>query len=375
VVDYLTEIPLPGRAPSEWLDSPLAVARRAGTNEISWPGFVAGPENRLVASALSRLLESARESSSESASGSRTRCNPTVLALFGRSGTGKTHLSRGVVRHWQQERGVDAAVYVTASDFRRQFAAAVGNESLLEFRRRYRGCQLLAVDDLHQLPATKHLWQELRYTLDVHEEQGGVVVVTSTRPATMLSNLPPDLRSRLAAALTLQLAAPGDAARALIVRQVSAALGRNVSNDAAQRLAAGVSGTASELLGALFELWTATLTNDRNDMASANRVLAARAARRPSVHEIIAVVARYCVQSQKLLKSASRKQSTVFARALVVYLARELNAATYDEIGRALGGRDHTTIMHNYHKIDSDRKLDAAIQETIDDLRRILLTR
>jgi chromosomal replication initiator protein len=298
-----------------------------------------------------------------------------LLALFGQSGTGKTHLSRGLVRHWQRVRGADCAVYVTASDFRRQFAAAMGNDSLLEFRCRFRAPELLAIDDLHQLPSNKHLWQELRYTLDDHEEQGGYVVATSDRPPSTLSNIPPDLRSRLASGLTLQLAAPGDAARARIVRQVSAAIGRSLSDDVAQRIASGVRGTASDLIGAMFELWTAVSAGDLSDATRAERLLAARGLRRPGLREIIAVVAKYCGQSQKILRSSSRKQSTVFARGLAAYLARELGGATYDEIGRALGGRDHTTIMHSHNKIDSDRQRDPAIQETIDGLRRILMTR
>jgi chromosomal replication initiator protein len=58
-----------------------------------------------------------------------------------------------------------------------------------------------------------------------------------------------------------------------------------------------------------------------------------------------------------------------------VYLARDLGRAKYEEIGRALGGRDHTTMMHNYAKIDSDRQRDPAIQNSIDELQRILLAR
>ena len=77
----------------------------------------------------------------------------------------------------------------------------------------------------------------------------------------------------------------------------------------------------------------------------------------------------------KLLKSRSRKQSVVFARGLVVYLARELAAASYHEIGRALGGRDHTTMMHNYRNIERDRMQSSATQESLTELQRVLLCR
>ena len=76
--------------------------------------------------------------------------------------------------------------------------------------------------------------------------------------------------------------------------------------------------------------------------------------------EIVAIVAKYYGLPQKQLKSSSRKHAVVQGRATIIYLARELTGASYDEIGRALGGRDHTTIMHNYKKIERDRQRDLA---------------
>jgi chromosomal replication initiator protein len=78
--------------------------------------------------------------------------------------------------------------------------------------------------------------------------------------------------------------------------------------------------------------------------------------------------------AQKDLKSSSRRQSIVTARAVAIYLARELGWASYDLIGRTLGGRDHTTIMHNYRKIERERTQDPAIQEAIDVLTRVIRT-
>lgn len=368
MVDYLTEIPLPGRR----LAPPLvgATARRAG---VALPTFVAGPENRLVAATVTRLLDAARAPSTATLHGNgAARFAPPVIALFGPSGTGKTHLAHGLVCYWQGQRGPEAAEYVTAGDFRRRFHDAIRGDAVVEFRRHFRDRQLLAIDDLHHLPADQHLLQELRYLLDDYEDRGGTVVVTSNRPASTLANMTPDLCSRLASGLMLQLAAPETAARLRVIRQTSAAIGRALSDDAAHRLAAGVTGATTNLIGALFELCLAAPGQEASDDHRAVQLLATR---RPSLREIIAVVARYTRVPQKQLKSGSRKRSIVFARAVAAYLARELAAASYLEIGRALGGRDHTTIMHNYHKIDRDRMRHPATQETLDELRRILLSR
>jgi chromosomal replication initiator protein len=366
VVDYLTEIPLPGRK----LAPPRAGASDRRAQVVS-PSFVAGRENRLVATTLTRLLDAAGARSAAPSNGA-TRFVPTVLALFGSSGIGKTHLAHGLVRSWQQQRGAEAAEYTTATDFRREFHEAIRCDAVVEFRRNFRSRQLLAIDDLHHLPADASLLQELRYTLDDYEDRGATVVVTSNRPASMLAHMSPDLCSRLASGLTVQIAAPGTAARLHVVRQTSAAIGRALSDDAARRLATGVSGTTNDLIGALFKLCLATPNQEASDADRAEQFLTTR---RPTLREIIAVVARYTQVSQKQLKSGSRKQSTVFARAVTVYLARELAGASYLEIGRALGGRDHTTIMHSYRKIEHDRLRCPATQETLNELRRILLSR
>jgi chromosomal replication initiator protein len=342
---------------------------------VQLPSFVAGPENRLVAATFRRLFGRAELPRSDTVDSSPRDSVPTVIALFGPSGTGKTHLSRGLVRHWQRTRGDDSADYVTAQDFRQRLVEAMDQDAVAQFRRRFRSRELLVIDDLQRLPADEYLQHELRFTLDAYEESSGVVLVTSHRPVTGLGNLTPDLRSRLASGLMLQLAAPGEAARVRIVQHVAAMLRRPLSDDAVSQLAAGLRGTVSQLIGALYELYSAVPAGAAASIKDAGRLLEDRTARQPLLSEIIAIVARYYNLPQKQLKSSSRKHAVVQGRATAIYLARELTGASYDEIGRALGGRDHTTIMHNYKKIERERQHDLATQEALDDLRRILLSR
>jgi chromosomal replication initiator protein len=367
MLDYVTDIPLPGR-----ILSPPDAPFNGHTTREPLPAFVAGPENRLVAGAIGALMRS----TSRATDAPRTnRFAPTVLVLFGPSGTGKTHLAQGLVRHWQAEIGEENATYTTAADFRHRLNDAIKRQAELEFRTEFRGRQLLAIDDLQHLPGDDHVLQILRYTLDDYEDRGGTVVVTSTQPMNELPNLPPDLRSRLASGLALQLAPPGDAARVRIIRHAAHALGRPLSDEAADRLAHGLEGTANNLHSAVFELCSSANSDRTSDVSRAEQWLAARAGRQPTLREITAVVARHQNMPQSQLKSSSRRQSIVFARGLVAYLARELAAASYDQIGRALGGRDHTTILHSYRKIARQRERDPQTQQLLEHLRRILLCR
>jgi chromosomal replication initiator protein len=370
VVDQIAAIPLPGRN----VVSHTSRMTSADEAAVNLPAFIAGPENRLVAAMFDRLLVRA-ESPATAPAPTQKRLPLAVLSLFGPSGVGKTHLSQGLVHHWQRCRGQASAEYVTAQDFRRQFNEAMSGNAAPRFRERFRTRELIAIDELHRLPSDDYLLQELRATLDALDDKGSLVVVTSTRPVTTLSNLSPDLLSRLAAGLMLQLAAPGIAARTRIVQQVSSALGRTLSDAAVQQLAAGLHGTASRLVGAIFELFSELRNGNSANADHATRLLASRDSCQPTPREIVALVARHYGVPQKLLKSNSRKQYIVRARATAVYLARELSGASYDQIGRLLGGRDHTTIMHNFRKVDRERQHDFTLQETLDELSRILLSR
>jgi chromosomal replication initiator protein len=367
VAEFIQEIHLPGSAIASALDaSPMRGAPSPGST------FVAGPENRVVASTISLFMQSLFDRGNERLS---RRLTPGVIALVGPNGSGKTQLARGVVGHWQGQCGMESSVYVTAADFRREFTDAIHGDAVLEFRRRYRELNLLAIDDLHRLPDNAYLLEELRNTLDVLEENGGAVIVTSTRRIGTLANIGPDIRSRLTRGVVLQLAPPGPQARVRIVRHKAAGLGRLFSNDEARQLAGRNHGTTNNLLGAVVEYCTTERTSAASDATARESLRADLAARRPAIHEIVAVVARYERLQQSQLKSSSRRRQFVFARGMVAYLARELSDASYEQIGRALGGRDHTTVIHSYRKIDRQRQRDPATQETLDELRRILLTR
>ena len=360
MLDCVTEIPLPGR-----VLVPSKAQPRNGAARNPLPSFVAGPENHLVAGAFTQLLQT-----STATADAAKPFTPALLILFGPSGTGKSHLATGLVRHWQTQFGESSATYTTAADFRHRLNDAIKRQAELAFRDEFRGSELLVIDDLQHLPADDYAFQELRYTLDDYEERGATVVITSSEAVNLLPNLPADLRSRLSAGLALQLAPPGAAARVRIINHAATAIDCPISGDTAERLAKGVEGNANNLFRALFEL-----SSTSGSTQAADDLLAAHTARRPTIREITAIVARNQNVPQSQLKSSSRKQSIVFARGLIVFLARELADLSYEEIGRALGGRDHTTIIHNYRKIAHECETNPQTAQTLETLRRLLLSR
>jgi chromosomal replication initiator protein len=357
VVDLVTEIPLPGRT---FCAAPAV--DRALPPRVTIGAFIAGPENRLTASAVNGLLEA-------TADDAEVRPALSVLAIHGTTGTGKSHLARGLVRSWQERFGSDSAEFISASDFRHSLADAIKRDAVSEFREQIRNRRLLAIDDLDRLPRDEYVQQELRATLDACDEAAAMIVVTSSSPVTTLRNLAADVRSRLAAGLELRLAPPDEAARERLAQHVSAALGKPLSAEAARRLAAGVSGTAGDVLGALFDLQAELSRPIGSDVRAVERYLASRAANRPTMRAILQTVAKYYRVPQKVLKSSSRRQSAVTARAMAVYLGREFAGLSYERIGEAVGGRDHSTVMHNYRKVAAALATDTVTREAVADLQ------
>ncbi len=317
--------------------------------------FVAGPENRLPVVALEQLLTG--EADLESLSWA------SPLVLIGMAGSGKSLLVRGIVRRWFSFLGEKGVAYFSATDFARQLQAARSDGSIDALRTHLRGLKLLVIDDLHKLPASPAIQYEFRDLLDIYSETGATVLCTSRTSPTSQLQLDAGLRDRLSGALLLWLNHPGSAARLELLKMAVVERGTKINDRQLRVLAESVTGPASQVIRSLRE-WEVAISV--GSIPASKRIPL-------SEKEIIAVVARYFGLTQTALKGPARRKTLVFARSIAVYLLRTLTSATYAQIGRALGNRDHTTIMHAMDSIQTSLTGDTRTQKTLEDLERILL--
>jgi chromosomal replication initiator protein len=340
--------------------------------------FIAGPENRLAAVAIESLLQERP-----------SRYNP--LVLLGAPGTGKTHLARGLAECWAARHSLPPAsvVYCTASDFANDLKAAIEAETTQEFRERVREASLLVIENLTQLQTRRVAQQELIHSLDAVVDQGGQVVVTSHTAPERIINLSPDLCSRLAAGLTVPLMAPAAATRLAIVERLAELRSIPITPPAARALADGLNGIAPELLGALLQLDVQSqLTLDSaaaNTAANSEigaRTIDTRAVRQwladrrlrlqPSLRTIAKLAAKYFGLRVAELISPSRRRAVVQARAIAMYLGRQLTAKSLEQLGKHFGGRDHTTVLHSYRSIEARLQSDPTTRRAVSDIRKAL---
>ena len=341
------------------------------------PSFIVGPENELIVSPLERLL------SDVDLADAATLFNP--LVLVGPSGSGKSQLAQGIVRHWRRRLEPMQIEYFTAADFCRETQAATDESRLAAWRTHIRSLRLLVIEDLQRLRPRAAFQQELRHAIDAIVAGGGIVVVTAEREATSLAHLDSGLRDRLTAGLTVRLQRPSLAARKAILQLAANARGLMLTDQELARLAQREAGSSAELIGRVASL------RPSGSLPLAGRagegVIASTRVPTPSpqgggeqtvpnntarLKQIIAVTARYFTVTQAALLGPSRRTSLVEARNVAVHLARRLTSLSYADIGRGLGGRDHTTIMHAERRVSDRLAHDPAVQQAVDELDRLL---
>jgi chromosomal replication initiator protein len=323
--------------------------------------FVCGPENQLLAEAVDSLLHR-----------SPSPYNPLVLC--GPPGTGKSHVARGIARHWRsQDRDV---LFTNGADFARSFATALDKETIAGWRSRHRDTSLFILEDLTQLSGKGPAMSELLYTLDAVREQQGQVLLTTCLPPRHIAGIPPALAARLVGGLVLQLSPPGPAARLALVEQFARLCAIDLAPSATRLLADGLAVTPPELMGAITELSVRCkidgepITTDRvRAFVAASRNTGAM---RPSIRSIARLSARYFGLKPGELTSSTRRRAVVQARNVAIYLARQVSGNSLEQLGAYFGGRDHTTILHGYRTIESRYRTDPTIRQALSELRRLL---
>jgi chromosomal replication initiator protein len=332
--------PQPRVAPRQKQREPAAPKRARRWRRLS--EFVVGPCNRVAhASALS-VVEAPGDGA-----------NP--LVLYGPVGTGKTHLLQGVYAGLRQARPDWRVCYVTAEDFTNRFVQARFQGKFGAFRKHFRECDALLLDDLHFL-ASKHATQEeFLHTFDALQADGRQVVVTCDCHPRLADVLLPELTDRLLGGALWGLTPPDADTRLAILRARSLRADPAIPEEVLAFLAQQLRGNVRELEGALNGVaHYGRVTGRPVDLAVAREALAdllRHAVRVVQLADVDRAVCRVLRLEDGALQSKQRAWAVSHPRMLAMYLARKHTAASYSEVGQHFGGRNHSTAVAAEKKV------------------------
>ncbi|MBM3944804.1 MAG: chromosomal replication initiator protein DnaA, partial [SAR202 cluster bacterium] len=294
------------------------------------------------------------------------------LFLYADVGLGKTHLLHAI-GHALFAKGLQP-VYSTTEEFTNEYIKAIREGRTEEFRARYRTADVLLLDDIQFLIGKEQTQEGFFHTFNALHMANRQVVVTSDRPVGALALLEDRVQSRLAGGLVADIQAPDLETRLAILRAKADSMRRVFSQDVLQFLAERIHRNIRELEGSLNRLTAyADLVDVDVTVEAAHKVVAEslnQAKRpRPTERSVVDAVSSYFRIDKDTLLGRRRDKQTALARQVAMYLLREEAQLGFSQIGRALGGKDHSTALHACQKIAQQSAVDAHLRQDLLNIR------
>ncbi len=332
--------------------TPRAVASEQPDNSRGYPApllnpkytfgtFIVGNSNRLAHAAMLAVAEHPGES-----------YNP--LFLYGGTGLGKTHLLHALGQHpnvrWRRVR------YVSSETFTNDLINAIRTQTTDEFRHTYREIDVLLIDDIQFIGGKEATQEEFFHTFNHLYAANKQIVISSDRHPRAIPTLEERVRSRFEGGMITDIQPPDLEMRIAILRAKVDAMGIAVPNDVIDFIAHKVQTNIRELEGALTRvIGYARLMNTPLSMELTTSVLQDIVRQQPlTVEQVLNVIADYYHVELTDLTGRSRNKEVVLPRQMAMYILREEMGTSLPQIGEALGGRDHTTVMYAHEKMKEE---------------------
>ena len=310
--------------------------------EHTFERFIKGDGNNLACSACQTAAEYPGET-----------YNP--LFIYGMTGLGKTHLlqaiGNGILRKWPEQN----VVYVTSERFAIDLVTSIRERRTDQFRRTYRGVDVLLIDDVQFLKEKEGTQEELFHTFNELHERGKQVVFSSDRPPEELSQMQERLVSRFRWGMVADISPPNYETRLAILKTKAQEHGFDVPDELLSVIAKRISSSVRALEGGLTRaIAFAELQGQSLSPGLIEEIIPQDAVGEETITiaMIKAKVADHCGVSVDDIEGNCREKHISRARHIAVYLSRVLTSSSFPAIGEAFGGRDHSTIMYAYRKVN-----------------------
>lgn len=279
------------------------------------------------------------------------------LFIHGSCGLGKTHLLQGIVNDVRQKTPDSRVLYITAEQFTNRYIMAVKTRSLDSFRNRFRNLDLLAIDDIHFLANKQATQEEFLHTFNAFDLGHRQVVMASDCHPKMLQAVQDALVNRFVSGMVAQMSAPDRRTRVEILRRKAVQVGAEIADEVLEFIARHAPGSVRELEGALIRVIAyASLDKQRVTLAVAQEALAehiATAQTMIGLEGILDTVSHFFGVPKGELTGDKRTRTITLPRQMAMYLSRRLTPLSFPEIGRLMGGKNHSTVIAACKRVEA----------------------
>jgi chromosomal replication initiator protein len=349
---------VPARPPAS---RPLPPRRSTGLQpRFTFEAFVTGPSNRFAQAAALAVAEAPARA-----------YNP--FFVYGGVGLGKTHLLHAIGHFVEANHPELSVTYVSVETFTNEFINALRQGEMRSFKENYRSTDILLIDDIQSLQGREQTQEEFFHTFNALHDSGKQIVISSDRPPKAIATLEDRLRSRFEMGLITDVQPPDLETRIAILQKRVRADGFQVHDpDVLPFVAGRVSTNVRALEGALTRVVAhGSISGRKITVELANEVLEDLFPAGEGVLRIEVIqseVCRYYGVTLDELTGDKRTRRIVGPRQVAMYLSRELTDASLPAIGRAFGGRDHTTVMYAVQKVGDQMSGEGEVLTAVRDL-------
>ncbi len=341
--------------------------RSKGLNpKYTFSSFVSGKSNELAHAASLAVAE-----------------NPghdyKILYLYGGVGLGKTHLMHAIANYILKNDPKANVLYVTSEEFTNEYVDSIRNNTAYKFRDRFRNLDVLLIDDIQFLADKESTQEEFFNTFNTLYNKNKQIVISSDRTPNDINNLEDRIKSRFFWGMIADIQPPNYETRLAILRKKEDIEGYQVDDEIIKYIASNIKSNIRTLEGALQKIvFKSRLENTQIDIDSAALILrdfigSDAGAERITPAKIVSIVAEHYQLDEKDLISAKKNKEVAYPRQIAMYLCCEMCDSTQKDVGDALGGRDHSTVIHGRNKIAHDLQENAELKATIEILKKKII--
>ncbi len=357
------ETPTAGPAPRAARDTPAPVLSSGLSPRYTFDSFVVGNSNQFAQAACQAVAELPSKA-----------YNP--LFIYGGVGLGKTHLLHAVGHQLGRLYPTLRLLYLSTERFTNELINAIRYDRTAEFRGRYRNIDLLLIDDIQFISGKERTQEEFFHTFNDLYEAHRQIVVSSDSPPKEIPDIEERLRSRFEWGLIADIQPPDFETRVAILKKKAELERVRLPDEAAYLIARRIKANIREIEGSLTRMIAfCSLSGREMSVELAQDVLAdlwGEEEKIITIEHIQRKTADFFTIKLTDLRAKNRTKTVAFPRQIAMYLARQLTHASLAEVGRAFGGKDHTTVIHAVAKIEALLLEDPKFKKILDSLTQTI---